>query len=421
MKTFDVVIVGAGPAGSAAAIALACRGYEVALIDKQNFPREKLCGDFVNPVNWPIFRELGVEERILAEPHSCITRFRMTACSGAFAEAVLQASESRSFGLGLARARLDHVLLQRAQEAGATIRTGVKLGRIGKTPQSWQLTTSAGESWQAKFLIGADGRNSWVAQQLGMNGHSTAHSRSVGFQLRLKFSMAAVSSDGSGGVPWRVSGERGKDSSHPPGTTTQCRTANATRFDSSRIEIHLFPGGYAGLVEVGDGTVNLGLAIDRAVLPQSGIKEFLLTERLVRNPALKAVLRRCESSAEPRSAYPVYFPRRRSFCDGALLVGDAARVTEPVTGEGIYFAMRSGLLAAETLDRALRHGDGSAHALRRYEKSCVRALRPRMRLNALLRFAIYRPALVDPLIQWSSRHNRALRALVNAVCVPATV
>ena len=78
MRNFDVVIVGAGPAGSATAIGLARLGYEVALVDKKAFPREKLCGDFVNPINWAIFRDLGVEDRVLAEPHGEVTGFRIT-------------------------------------------------------------------------------------------------------------------------------------------------------------------------------------------------------------------------------------------------------------------------------------------------------------------------------------------------------
>lgn len=383
MKGFDAVIVGAGPAGSATAIALARRGYDVALLDKQNFPREKLCGDFVNPINWPIFAELGVAERILAEPHCRVAGFRITACSGAAAEVSLApTNQNRSFGLGLARARLDRVLLQRAQEVGATIRTGARLERMAKEARGWQLTTGAGESWRAKILIGADGRNSSVARRLRIDGPTTARGRSVGFQIRLE---GAENANG-------------------------------------RIEIHLFPGGYAGLVGVGDGSLNLGLAIDRKVLPPSGdVKEFLLKDRLAQNPALKAILQRHEPMAQPRSAYPVYFPPRRSFDDEALLVGDAARVTEPVTGEGIYFAMQSGLLAAATIDSALRAGDCSASFLRRYQEQCARLFAPRLRLNALLRLAIYRPALMGPVIRWSSKHDRMLSSLVSAVCVPAAV
>ena len=82
MPDVDVAIVGAGPAGSAAAIALAERGYAVVLIDKQPFPREKLCGDFVNPINRPILRRLGVENELRARPHASVASFRITSESG---------------------------------------------------------------------------------------------------------------------------------------------------------------------------------------------------------------------------------------------------------------------------------------------------------------------------------------------------
>ena len=375
--SFDVAVIGAGPAGSATAITLARSGYDVALIDKQDFPREKLCGDFVNPINWPIFRALGVEERVLAQPHTRVTGFRITSYRGASAETSFSPSnQRRPYGLGLRRTHLDYVLLQRAEQTGVTIRTGCRVKQISKHSFGWKLDTTGGER-RAKVVVGADGRNSWVAQQLGMNSRAATQGRSVGFQTRINGSGAA----------------------------------------SGRIEIHLFPGGYAGLVGVGDGTASLGLAIDKRILPRDGVDKFLLRERLVQNPYLKSILERGEHLSAFRAAYPVYFPKRRAFAESVVLVGDAARVTEPITGEGIYFAMLSGMLAAETLDGALREGDLSAGYLRTYEQDCARALRPRVLLNSLLRFAIYRPALLYPLIRLSGKNGRLLNSLVDAVCM----
>jgi flavin-dependent dehydrogenase len=125
--------------------------------------------------------------------------------------------------------------------------------------------------------------------------------------------------------------------------------------------------------------------------------------------------------SELRSVYPVYFPSRRCYGDRALLVGDAARVSEPVTGEGIFFAMRSGLMAAETVDRALRRGDLSAARLQSYRQNFRRVFRARVALNSFLRFAIYRPALLDPFIRLSARHDRVLNSLINTVCAPQGV
>jgi menaquinone-9 beta-reductase len=380
MKDFDAVIVGAGPAGSATAIALAQRGYAVVLVDKQEFPREKLCGDFVNPSNWPIFRELGVEERVLAQPHAAVTGFRLTSCSGAEAESALSTENRRMVGLGIRRAQLDQLLLERAGEAGATIRTGCRIERLLRNGQEWRFATSTDETWRAKLLVGADGRNSWIAQRLGMNSKAVMHGRSIGFQARLTCPGAAY----------------------------------------NKVEIHLFPGGYAGVIGLGDGTINLCLSIDKQKLPTERLGEFLLTKWLPQNPHLKKLLHRSTSAGEFRSAYPVYFRRRRCVTNGALLVGDAARVSEPVTGEGLYFAMRSGLLAAETSDEALAGGDLSAKYLRSYGQKRKRLFRSRYALNSLIHFAIYRPALINPLIRFSYRHDRLLSSLVDAACASAT-
>ncbi len=119
MRSFDVVIVGAGPAGSATAIGLARLGYEVALVDKKAFPREKLCGDFVNPINWTIFRDLGVEDRVLAEPHGEVTGFRITSASGREAAACFRSGDrQRSMGLGLRRAYPRSIAYAKSGRAG---------------------------------------------------------------------------------------------------------------------------------------------------------------------------------------------------------------------------------------------------------------------------------------------------------------
>lgn len=373
MPEVDVAIVGAGPAGSAAAITLAERGYQVVLFDKRAFPREKLCGDFVNPINLPLLRRLGVAEQIRAQPHAAVTGFLITSSSGASAEARLPGGAP---GLGLRRALLDHALVQRAVQRGAVVRLNSRLDELSPSAAGWRITAQE-EGWRAKLLIGADGRNSWVAEQLGLNGGAARHGRSIGFQARLKWSAGA------------------------PG----------------RVEIHLFPGGYAGLVGIGGGELNLCLAIDRRALPHAG-KNASVVRYLAHNPQLKRVLERSSDEPEFRAAYPVYFPARRCFTERALLAGDAARVSEPVTGEGIYCALQSGLLAAEMVDRALAAGDLSADFLRRYDQRCAGLFRGRMRLNTILRFAVYRPALLDPVIRLLGRKSRWLDALVGAVCTP---
>jgi len=382
MKHFDVAIIGAGPAGSSAAIQLAAKGYSVALLDKEQFPREKLCGDFLNPVNWPMLRQLKMEREILARSHEKVTTFHFTSFSGEEAEVPLPTSKDGTvFGLGLRRFDLDYVLLKKAESEGAVDFQECKLIELKRESQSWLLRFDrAGmiEELQARVLIGADGRNSWVAHHLGLADPAAMQGRSVGFQFRLK----------------------------------------CTNRSTGKVEIHVFPGGYAGVVGLDGDTVTLGLAIEKHRLPDGRPEQSLLKSILPQNPWLKEMLRN-GSVSEMRSTYPVYFPPRRAYADGVLLVGDAARVSEPVTGEGIYFALKSGVFAAKTVDEAFQMSDFSAVRLRSYQRDCRSAFAVRRGINALIRWLIYRPALLSPLIRFSGKRRGLLGSLVHTICQPA--
>jgi menaquinone-9 beta-reductase len=380
MEHFDVAIVGAGPAGSSAAVALARKGYSVALLDKEQFPREKLCGDFLNPISWPLLRELDIEREILAHTHEKVTIFRFTSFSGEEAEVPLPDSENGTlFGLGVRRFDLDYVLVEKARSLGVTVRDGWKLKELKREPNGWRLKAGKSETLEnlaVAMLIGADGRNSWVAHHLGMTASAAMQGRAIGFQLRLR------SSDAFAG----------------------------------KVEIHLFPGGYAGVVGLGGNNLNLCLAVDKSRLQHHWSLDRLLQSCLSLNPHLEAILRRSQPVGAARSVYPVYFSPRRSYAHRVLLVGDAARVNEPVTGEGIYFALKSGELAAGTIDQAFRKSDFSVDHLRSYEWECRLAFQTRWRINTLIRWLIYRPALLSPLVRCSGRRRGLLDSMVYKVC-----
>jgi len=381
MEHFDVAIVGAGPAGSSAAIHLARKGYSVALLDKEQFPREKLCGDFLNPINWPVLRYLEVDRELLARAHEKVTTFRVSSFSGGEVEVPLPGSEDGTFfGLGMHRFDLDYVLLKKSEREGATLFQECKLRDLKRETEGWLLRFDRAamlERLRARVLIGADGRNSWVAHRLGLADPRTMQGRSVGFQFLLE----------------------------------------GSNRDTGKVEIHLFPGGYAGIVGLGGDTINLCLAIEKDRLRDGRPEQVLLEICLPQNSRLKEILRGAHIS-EMHSTYPVYFPPRRAYGEEVLLVGDAARVNEPVTGEGIYFALKSGQFAAGTIDQAFCKSDFSAGQLSSYERDCRSAFRMRRGINALIRWLIYRPALLSPLIRFSGRRRRLLDSLVHTICQP---
>jgi geranylgeranyl reductase family protein len=383
MERFDVAIVGAGPAGSSTAGFLARRGYSVALIDKRLFPSEKLCGDFLNPANWPLFERLGITQELLSLEHERVEAFRISSFTGEEAVVPFPSHPGNFFfGLGLRRFYLDDLLLRHAEKKGAIVKQGYRVTGLKRQGEGWSITLgnqSSEEQFHSAFLIGADGRNSWVAHQLGLAAPGERSGTFVAFQGHLR----------------------------------SCRGING------EVQIHLFPGGYAGLVGLGGGMANLCLTVEKEKAKESPTLDDLLRRYLCKNLHLRQALQESERVGDVRSVYPVYFPPRRCYGEGFLLAGDAARVTEPVTGEGVYFALKSGELAAEAASLAFEEGNFSARQLARYDFACRRALSRRQRINGLIRAFIYRPRLLTPLIKLSSRSAFPVSALVNLVCQPS--
>lgn len=377
---FDVAVVGAGPAGSASAISLARKGYSVALIDKAFFPREKLCGDFLSPINWPLFEQLGVADDLLSVEHEEVAAFRLSTCAGdeARIDFPVQAGRRR-FGLGLRRFYLDDLLRRRADNEGVVVQQGCRIGALARDAEGWSIALeghSAGKQLHSIFLLGADGRNSLVAHRLGLAPTSDGPTDYVAFQVRLT-------------RRWSFPGE---------------------------VQIHCFPGGYAGLVGLGGGAANLCFTVEKRRAKEERSVAALLEKFLCKNGFLRECLRKSEIVGDIRSAYPVYFPRRRCYGDGFLLAGDAARVTEPVTGEGIYFALKSGILAGEAIDGAFRRRNGAVERFAGYGRLCRQAFGYRQRMNRIIRGLIYRPSLLVPLVRLSSRTLFPLCPLIDRLC-----
>lgn len=382
MQHYDVVIVGAGPAGSATAITLARRGYSVALLDKEKFPREKLCGDFINPANWPLLAELGVAQKILSSTPERVRKFRITSHLGGAAEVPLgNANDEAIFGVPMRRVVLDALLLAQAKQDGAVVMEQFKIKALRRLKERWSISAEARETFHeltAKVVVGADGRNSWVAHHQGLTGKGSSPGQAVGFQFLVR-------------APYEIAG---------------------------KVEIDLFPGGYVGLLGLGGGLINFCFAVQRSSLERHGSLDALLSSSVQENRDLKNLLANGTRIGTVRSTYPVYFPARRCYADGLLLVGDAARVSEPVTGEGIYFALRSGILAGQAIHDAFDNGGVAASSLRRYAQACRRDFALRRGFNAVIRYAMYRPHLLTPFIRLAAKRQWLLDGLVHALCAP---
>ena len=340
MEVFDLAIVGGGPAGASCAAFSATAGFRTLVLEREKFPREKVCGDCLNPSCTPVLERLDLAERVRALPHEKLTRVDFIAIGGQTVSIALPPDAE----IAVKRSLFDQLLLNRAVEAGAIARDGATISALippRSRQEPWKMT-ARGESFEAKVVVAADGRNSTVARLLGLLPRPERER--VGLQAHLPL---------------------------PAGFGT-------------RVVLQFLPTGYSGQAPVGDGQLNLCL-----VGKPSGM------------PALRHWAE-AEFDLRPELSWRTITPLRRAALPPAkprlFLVGDAARVVEPFTGEGIYYALRSGELAAESIASLMGSGDAEA-AARSYAAAHESLYRGRLWVNRIARAAVLSPRVTSGLLR----------------------
>lgn len=364
MQTFDVIIVGAGPAGSACATFCARAGLKTALLERAAFPRDKVCGDCLNPDCWPVLERLGVADRLEQAPHVQLREVGFISSGGRRLTLPLPAGARRG-EITVKRRVLDQLLLQAAAEAGACVRCEtVVCGAAAQPGGGFEVSGPGGAAWTSRYLVAADGRNSALARAAGLIPPAAAPRR-IGVQAHLPC---------------------------PAGF-------------GARVEMHWFKRGYGGVAPVGGGELNVSL-----VGPPASLDE------------LKAWARdRYRPPGEPvwRTIAPLdRAPAAAATDAGLFLVGDAARVVEPFTGEGIFYALRSGELAAETLIAARREQTSVAGAAAAFRRQSRHLYRGRLWVNRLARLAVLHPRWAGAALE-AARWQPGLLRLLTAKVVRA--
>lgn len=330
----DVLVVGAGPAGTAAAATLARAGRDVVVIDKARFPRDKICGDGLTAGALPLLEELGVDpgslpswrridDVVVAPPHGRPETFAFPRGRGTYAAAAR-------------RIELDAALVDAARAAGAEVHDGCALRRATDEGDQIRAEVDGLGEVTAPFAIGADGMWSPLRKCMGV----------------------------------AVPGYRGE--SHAFRQYLRGVAPPAQRDLWVWFEPDLLPG-YAWSFPLGDGSANVGFGIHRGgaltVQDMAGIWRSLL-----RRPRLAEALGDDWEPEGPHRAWPIpaRIDRIPLTAGRTLFVGDAAAASDPMTGEGIGQALETGMAAARAILDAGPHGAGGAAAA--YEREVRRGL-----------------------------------------------
>jgi geranylgeranyl reductase family protein len=383
----DVIVVGAGPAGSTTAAYLARSGLDVLLLEKTSFPREKVCGDGLTPRAVKALVSLGIP---LHEQDGWLPNKGLRIIGGGVRLEMPWPELASYPGYGLMRSRLDfdETLARNAQKSGARLIEGItvtgpmlddRTGRMtGVTGRETADGSGPERTYRGRVVIAADGNSSRLSVAMGLRKRED---RPLGVAVRTYYT--------------------------------------SPRHDDDYLEswLELWDGdrllpGYGWIFGAGDGTSNVGLGL-------------LNTSEAFRNTDYRALLRRWlagmpqswgfteENRTQPvrGAALPMGFNRTPHYTDGLLLAGDAGGMVNPFNGEGIAYAMESGEIAARIVTQALSRPTwpGAERVLCTYPQALKDAYGGYYTLGRLFVRAIGRPELMKFATKHGMRRPTAMR------------
>jgi geranylgeranyl reductase family protein len=378
----DVIVVGAGPAGSTTAYYLAQAGLDVLVLEKSRFPREKVCGDGLTPRGVKALVAMGIN---VSEQDGWI-RNQGLRVIGAGKRLELPWPELSSYpGYGLVRPRtdLDEMLARRAQQAGARLLEGINVTgpvldeRSGRIAGVTAKTEDGEQTYRGRIIVAADGNSSRLSVAMGLRKRDD---RPLGVAVRTYY--------------------------------------QSPRHDDDYLEswLDLWDGdrllpGYGWIFGMGDGTSNVGLGLLNTSAA-FGHTDYhaLLRKWLAGMPAEWGFTEENRTQPIRGAALPMGFNRTPHYYNGLLLVGDAGGMVNPFNGEGIAYAMESGEILARTVTQALARARRAEteRVLAGYPAALNQAYGSYYALGRVFVKAIGRPTLM----RFATKHSMGRPALM---------
>jgi len=343
---YDLAIVGGGPAGATAAMYATRQGLRAVVLDRATFPRDKICGDALSGKSMSVLDELGLMEDV-ARLEGAEIRHIILASPKAVGARVdmrnrthfdpLTGRHVPMGGFVIRREVFDDYLLQEARHRGAEVREGFTVKELLRNDsgrvvgiEGRQGKDGAVEQIRAHVVLGCDGFNSVVARKAGLYKHDPRHSLVA---LRCYY-------EGVEGL-------------------------------TDELELHFADEvrpGYFWIFPLEDGKANIGIGMIHATMRRKGIDLRVALQQVLSRPPFADRFCHARPLEKPVGwNLPVGSKRRPAHGDGFLLLGDAAGLIDPFSGEGIGNAFYSARIAVGACAEAIAEGDTSAASLRRYE------------------------------------------------------
>ncbi|HSG67135.1 MAG TPA: geranylgeranyl reductase family protein [Bacteroidales bacterium] len=387
MKSTDVFIIGAGPAGSMSALRLAREGIPFVITDRDDFPREKICGDALSGKVPHILRRLdpGIVDRFVERCNPLPSFGIRFVAPGDYLFDVpfihdFDPQKHNVPGYTVRRELFDDFLLEEVRaRAGDTLLTNCSVHKVERSAGGWNVRTSRGDFF-AKILIDASGNaSSFVTPYL----KPLSQAGKTALAVRSYF--------------------KGVSGFHP----------------KNFIELFFLPEvlpGYMWIFPLPDGVVNAGIGIRKDLVLRRRLNlTSVFNEAITKHPLLAQRFINAERISKPAAyALPLGYPRFRISGDRYMLTGDAAHLVDPLTGEGVGNAMYSGFIAAEQAVQCLNDRRFDEKYFYNYDARIKRVLGLEMKISGHLQNLLKYPGLVR-LLARKAHKNKHVPELMSSM------